>query len=212
MSDTITEETRLLLHPADPELAEWFLEDLGGEKSKSGYEALFGDNRLLIHVSSPNTQEPREPGEVDLRVGLLRFVDVLTLQSMEETLRNVSEKSNVPVAMLIYRNENELDFKMSCPYCGQKLWVRDADQDKRGRCPHCRKGFTLPAQEEHVTSSLRLKNKVPVYRVVRNDAGTLGAPLRSILEMKGSLGKLDNLEIKAGVASNQTMNVDIEDS
>jgi transposase-like protein len=80
------------------------------------------------------------------------------LQQISELLEKATDGYSVPTQMLIYRNDNEVDFKMSCPYCGQKLWVRDADQDKRGRCPHCGKGFTLPAEEENTLRHLDAEN------------------------------------------------------
>ena len=48
-----------------------------------------------------------------------------------------------PQNVLIARADGEGDFKMSCPSCAQKLWVRDSDVDKRGRCPSCKKAFTV---------------------------------------------------------------------
>lgn len=76
------------------------------------------------------------------------------------------------MAVLLFREEGEIDFKMSCPACGQKLWVRDTDEDRRGRCPNCKKAFRLPSQAQHVKAELSLPDAVPVTRVVRGNASS----------------------------------------
>ena len=202
-----TQKTLSVATP-DADLLEWLLDDIGADRSSASPVARFSDHELVFELPT----ESGEPGgldKADVLVGLVRFVDLLTLQQMEELLRPASTRGPLAVAILIYRNEGEEDFKMSCPYCGQKLWVRDVDVDKRGRCPHCRKGFTLPKQEEHVRAILKLPASVPVHRVQRNDAGSISSPLRRIRSLKKE-SVLDHLGIHFQ-ASNQTMNVDVEE-
>lgn len=203
--------TILVVSP-DTELVEWWLEDLGAEPGADGSPAIarFSDTELRFVVADPSEPDALA-AEADAMVGLVRHVDVLSLQQMDESLRGASKPKALPSAVLVYRNENESDFKMSCPFCGQKLWVRDADVDKRGRCPHCRKSFTLPNQEDHVRASLRLPKGVPVLRVMRNDAGSFAGPMRKILSLKPE-SVLDHLEVPSQAASRQTMNVDIDDA
>jgi hypothetical protein len=198
----------LLLASPDLDLVEWLLSDLGAERGGGRPTARFSGQELQFIVDGDG-ETAGEDATPDVLVGLVRFVDVLSLQRMGERLGGVPGRKTVPLAVLVYRNENESDFKMSCPYCGQKLWVRDADVDKRGRCPHCRKGFTLPRQEEHVQSTLKLPDSVPVLRIQRNDAGSLAGPLRRILSLRKE-SVLDNLDMKSQ-AANQTMNVDVEE-
>jgi len=200
---------RITLLPVDQELAGWFADDVGAETRGGNLVAEFMDEQFRIE-SFPSKEDMPELLDTDMVLGLIRFVDVLSLQHMEELLRSAPQGLGLS-AILVYRNENEQDFKMSCPYCGQKLWVRDADKDKRGRCPHCRKGFTLPEQEKHVSSVLRLKDRVPVFRVIRNDPASLGAPLRKVLEGKGKSGPLENLDTEGAFMNNQTMNAHVED-
>ena len=75
-----------------------------------------------------------------------------------------------PTAVFLFRDADEIDFKMSCPACGQKLWVRDTDEGKRGRCPNCKTAFHLPSQPQHVKTELSLHGEIPVARVVGKDA------------------------------------------
>jgi hypothetical protein len=196
---------RIALRSTDPEWALWFCEDVGCENQEGENIAYFSDRRLVMTLNPPPNFA------CDVQLCLLRFVDVLSLQQMEDLLRGVWERSAQPTVLLVYRNENEQDYKMSCPYCGQKLWVRDADRDKRGRCPHCAKGFTLPGQEEHVAAALRLKKQIPVLRIIRHDAGSLAGPLREILDQAQVENRLLSLG-DARVISNETMRVNVEES
>lgn len=178
---------------ADPKLTEWLCEDIGCELEGQKQVASFSGRKLSFEVGAKNGAHP-EHIFFDVVVGIVRFVDVVSLQLISELMETATDGYTVPSQILVYRNDNEVDFKMSCPYCGQKLWVRDADQDKRGRCPHCGKGFTLPAQEEHVRSVLRLNASFPMHRVVRQDPGSLASPLRSVLELASLENTLRNLD------------------
>jgi predicted RNA-binding Zn-ribbon protein involved in translation (DUF1610 family) len=174
---------QLLLVSAESELPMWMLEDMGALLGPDGCHSVrvFGHElRFRSYVPDVSFSAEMKP---HLLVGLVRFVDVLSLQRLDELYRSVSRSHAVPAGFLVYRNENEADFKMSCPYCGQKIWVRDADLDKRGRCPGCKKGFTLPQQEAHVTSALKLPETVPVRRITRGDPASLSGPLQAMLRL-----------------------------
>lgn len=198
---------RVQLLSSDPKLSEWLCEDVGCEFETDRQVATFSGRKLGFEVGAEDGTIP-DLSSCDIVVGIVRFVDVVSLQQISELLEKATEGYRVPTQLLIYRNDNEVDFKMSCPYCGQKLWVRDADQDKRGRCPHCGKGFTLPAQEEHVRSVLRLNASIPMHRVIRQDPGSLAAPLRSILELASPEHNLRNLDIDSH-SKNATMKVKV---
>jgi predicted RNA-binding Zn-ribbon protein involved in translation (DUF1610 family) len=204
------ENPRRVVSLATPsaELVDWFLEDLGVERRGDTHTARFSDHEIDF-ILPGESGDPGEVQQADVLVGLIRFVDILTLREMEQKLLPVAGSAPVALAMVVYRDEQETDFKMSCPFCGQKLWVRDADTDKRGRCPHCKKGFTLPEQEEHVRAILQLPDSVPVVRVHRKDAGSMASPLRKILSLKKE-SVLDHLDGRTP-AANQTMNVDVEE-
>jgi predicted RNA-binding Zn-ribbon protein involved in translation (DUF1610 family) len=85
------------------------------------------------------------------------------------------------MSVILFREEGEIDFKMSCPACGQKLWVRDTDIGKRGRCPNCKKAFKLPSQAGHLKSQLMLPDAVPALTVVRDKASSCRGALASLI-------------------------------
>lgn len=190
-----------------PDLGTWLCEDIGCE-SKGEFQVATVANRKLSFSVASTPDEVGQAPVASIPVALLRFVDVVTLQNTLDLLESNSKIQ--PAVVLIYRNENETDFKMSCPYCGQKLWVRDADQDKSGRCPHCHKGFSLPAQDEHVTSALSLPPNVPVYKIVRGDPGSLALPLQKIVEAEREDSALKRMD-KDSILKSKTMKVDVED-
>jgi len=196
---------RVHLRSPDPSLLEWWIDDVGAERDENGIGMNFSGRRILFYPEPPPEESP------DLVLGMIRFVDLVSLQKMSELLEDVISDTATPALILVYRNENEQDFKMSCPYCGQKLWVRDTDKDKRGRCPHCGKGFTLPAQVEHVRSALRLNARVPIHLVVRQDPGTFAAPLRGMLDVCSVEHHLNSLKYDKTRLSNETMRVNVED-
>lgn len=209
MSSSPSTSIRIQLLSADSKLAEWLCEDIGCQLEEGRQVSSFSGRKLSFEVGAKDGTHP-DHSSYDVVVGIVRFVDVLSLQQISELLGKATDGFSLPTQVVIYRNDNEVDFKMSCPYCGQKLWVRDADQDKRGRCPHCGKGFTLPAQEEHVRSVLRLNASIPVHRVTRQDPGSLAGPLRSILELVSPESKLKNLD-SDNLYKNATMKVKVEE-
>ncbi|MDA3872681.1 MAG: hypothetical protein PF795_01820 [Kiritimatiellae bacterium] len=209
MSISSRTSVRVQLLSADPKLTEWLCEDIGCELDGDKQVTSFSGQKLSFDGGAKDGTNP-DYSSCDVAVGIVRFVDVVSLQQISELLEKATDGYSVPTQMLIYRNDNEVDFKMSCPYCGQKLWVRDADQDKRGRCPHCGKGFTLPAEEEHVRSVLRLSASIPIHRVTRQDPGSLAAPLRSILELVSAENTLRHLDAE-NHSKNATMKVKVEE-
>ena len=141
-------------------------------------------------------------------MGLIRFVDVLTLERVERLVNAIPPVLNKPMGFVLYREDGETDFKMSCPFCGQKLWVRDADVDKRGRCPNCKKGFTLPMQEDHLSSQLMLRDAIQVKKVFRGNPSSVGAPLKALLNLlKGGMAQGERLRAKE--LNSQTVRVEV---
>jgi predicted RNA-binding Zn-ribbon protein involved in translation (DUF1610 family) len=120
---------------------------------------------------------------------LVRHVDVLSLDRIREIYTLMFEELGKPFSVMILRNEGESDFKMSCPHCGQKIWVRDSDVNKRGRCPNCKKGFNLPSQIRHLRTNLQLSEDVPVMMVVKGNAAS--AKIALITLAKNSAGRDD---------------------
>ena len=101
---------------------------------------------------------------------LVRFMDILTVDRIRELQGRLPAEPPKPMAVLLLREmPDEIDFKISCPACGQKLWVRDTDEGKRGRCPNCKTAFRLPSQQQHAKTVLELGDEVPVTRVLTKD-------------------------------------------
>ncbi|WFB34480.1 hypothetical protein P3T73_09940 [Kiritimatiellota bacterium B12222] len=199
---------RVGLLSTDPEMSSWFCEDIGCIEENQCQTVTFSNRQLSFHEASSGEADHKS---FDVYVGIIRFVDVLSLQKLDQLLADHGAGKFTPTLVLIYRNENETDFKMSCPYCGQKLWVRDVDQDKRGRCPHCSKGFTLPDQQEHIISTLRLPPSVHVKRITRQDPGSFAAPLRDMIQLASVENSLSNLNPEKNTFITDTMQVNIDD-
>ncbi len=117
-----------------------------------------------------------------------RFVDVASLDEIKALYRRLPDPAQTPLSVFLLREEGEQDFKMSCPACGQKLWVRDVDVGKGGRCPSCKKGFGLPSQAAHVRAQLALPESVPCETVVRGRPNVCAEALADLVSrIPGSL-------------------------
>jgi hypothetical protein len=151
-----------------------------------------GAERDEVMVASPPTRFFVPRGEdvaaavspADGLLLLVRFMDVLTMDRLKKIREQLPTDPVKPMAVLLFREPDEIDFKMSCPACGQKLWVRDTDEGKRGRCPNCKTAFHLPSQPQHAKVELALHADIPVIRVVGKD----GRSCRNALEnLRGHL-------------------------
>lgn len=107
----------------------------------------------------------------DAAVLTARFLDGGSLKILKAHLDGLVGSPPVPVVFALLRNEGESEFKISCCGCGQKLWVRDPDEGKRGRCPNCRKAFQLPSQASYLRAALQLSEATPIRRVTLGHAG-----------------------------------------
>ncbi|MCF7837288.1 MAG: hypothetical protein K9N49_01535, partial [Candidatus Marinimicrobia bacterium] len=124
---------------------------------------------------SPLVGDPRlNPGwleairDAHAAVILVRHLDLASLDKIKAIYRRLPQETIRPLSIGLFREEGELDFKMSCPACGQKLWVRDSDVGKQGRCPKCKWAFALPSQAAHVKTHLTLPETVPVISVLKS--------------------------------------------
>jgi predicted RNA-binding Zn-ribbon protein involved in translation (DUF1610 family) len=208
MSDLL-QTLRLLVVSPDKDLSQWLISDLGALEEKDGTHTVeFSGTRfeMVLECDPTKLSSP----SADILLGLIRFVDGVSLHLLGELFKVATAEKSCPAAVLVYRKELEGDFKMSCPFCGQKLWVRDADQDKRGRCPNCHKGFTLPGQEDHVAKALHLPPGISVRKAVQGDTSTLGAHLKQLLRVRADEINLRMAGDKTGLSSRQTMNVNLE--
>jgi hypothetical protein len=144
------------------------------EDARVGMDILAGDPRL-----NPSWDDRIK--EADALVLLVRFMDVISIDKIKAIYRRLPSEKLVPMSVFLFREEGEIDFKMSCPACGQKLWVRDTDVNKRGRCPNCKKAFKLPSQAGHLKGQLMLPDAVPVISVTRGNAASCRGAVASLV-------------------------------
>jgi hypothetical protein len=106
---------------------------------------------------------------------LTRFLDQVSMNRIKDAFRLINAEAFLPKTIAMFREPKESEFKISCTYCGQKLWVRDRDAGRRGNCPKCHKTFFIPTQKAFITSFLMLTESVPVITVTRDDASCKNA-------------------------------------
>jgi len=181
-----TSKANLLVLSIHQELGETFLQSVcAGASGSSGetvvenrpvhVEVLAGDSRL-----NPAWDETIK--KADAIALLVRFLDVVSMDRIKVIYRRLPSEKAVPMAVFLFREEGEIDFNMSCPACGQQLWVRDTDVGKRGRCPNCKKAFKLPSQAGHLKGTLMLPDAVPAITVVRGNASSCRGAVATLLQ------------------------------
>lgn len=153
------------------ELAEAFIEPLAQEQKN---ELTIGEHRIAFDIIAGDPgQDPafeEAIGKANAIAIVVRFLDVLSLDKIATLYRHLPNEINLPIAIFLLRDQGEVDFKISCPSCGQKLWLRDSDIGKRGRCPNCKKPFVILSQADHLKSQLMLPENVPIIKLTRNDS------------------------------------------
>ncbi|HMP72687.1 MAG TPA: hypothetical protein PKE55_05425 [Kiritimatiellia bacterium] len=165
-------------------IGESFLSSVQIENPEGGALA-FGDLTVQLELFRLYENEPSGIDSIlrksDAAMILVKFLDRMIMDRIKETYRILAEEAFLPKSICICREAKEAEFKISCAYCGQKLWVRDKDAGKRGNCPQCRKTFFLPTQKSYLTSFLMLTDAVPAVTVTLGDATCTNA-LSSLIE------------------------------
>ena len=140
--------------------------------------------RLHLLVYEPGHEAALEEALVrcDAAALLVQHIDAVSIESLKAAYRLMPSEHRLPTAILLLREHGKLEFKMSCPTSGQKLWVRDEDTGRPGRCPHCKKSFVLPAQSAHLKSVLMLPDAVPLVTVAQGNAGSCRGPIAALAE------------------------------
>ncbi len=196
------------------ELAEAFTEPLKTDQQSSAltidkhqvvFEIVAGDPDL-----DPTFEE--RVARADAIAIVARFLDVLSLDKIKMIYRRLPDNLRAPMAIFLLRDKDEVDFKISCPSCGQKLWLRDSDVNKRGRCPNCKKPFIILSQADHLKSQLVLPDNVPVVTLIRNDAASFQAVMAQLLGALTVGLKPATEEMTAEALKNLTVRVQIQDA
>ncbi len=165
------------------DLAEAFVETAAGDLS-----AEMSIAERLVHfniLAGDPMQHPTWDEQVaaaDAIIFVARFLDVHSIEKIKNIYRCLPSESSNPIGIFLLRDKGEIDFKISCPACGQKLWLRDTDVSKRGRCPNCKKPFVILSQLEYLKSQMMLPDAVTVNYVVRQDSESTRAAIEKLLD------------------------------
>lgn len=143
---------------------------------------------------------------------VVRFLDVLSLEKIKTIYRSLPDAISIPVAIFMLRDKDEVDFKISCPSCGQKLWLRDTDVAKRGRCPNCTKPFIILSQGDHLKSQLMLPDKVATFKVTRGNAESFRNALIKLCGGMPAGIKPANLSVNDEALKNATVRIQIQNT
>ncbi|MDD5484283.1 MAG: hypothetical protein PHP98_11655 [Kiritimatiellae bacterium] len=159
---------------------------LGAIAADGGNELTIGSRSIMLDVVAGDPSEDSSFRErvsrANMIVMMVRFLDVLSLDKIRNVYHYLAQAGSVPKAIFYLRDKGELDFKISCPSCGQKLWLRDTDVGKRGRCPNCSKPFVILSQADHLKTQLLLPENVPCYRVIAKDTDSFRSAIVKLLE------------------------------
>lgn len=141
--------------------------------------------RLLVYNNAGENALIREISSCDAVALLVCHIDALSIETIKAAYRLLPLEYHMQASVLILREPGRMEFKMSCPACGQKLWVRDEDKGRNGRCPHCKKTFVLPAQTAHLKSILMTPDSIPLITVVDGHAGKCQGPIAELAARAG---------------------------
>ena len=206
-------KTNILIMSIYRELAEEFLSSFTAEPKA---EVAIGDSLATFDIVAGDPGlEPtfaEHLAKANAIAIVVRFLDVLSLEKIKNIYRSLPDPLNIPVAIFMLRDKGEVDFKISCPSCGQKLWLRDTDITKRGRCPNCTKPFVILSQGNHLKSQLILPDKVEAYKVTRSNPESFQDALIKLLGGMPVGIKSADLSVSDEALKNATVRIQIQNT
>lgn len=183
----MTEEAnilKLVILSEDSASAEQLVRDVQSEGAKAEGCVEIGAHRIHMEILAGEATNPESLSTIlagaDAVLLAIRHVDVLSLEKVRAIYTHLSDHE-APQDVVIARADGEGDFKMSCPSCAQKLWVRDTDVDKRGRCPSCKKAFTVPSQVRELRNVMPLPEEISVKTVFQGNPSTVIGSVEGVL-------------------------------
>jgi predicted RNA-binding Zn-ribbon protein involved in translation (DUF1610 family) len=204
-------KTNILILSIYRELAEEFLSSFTAEPKT---ETVIGDFLVTFEIIAGDPRQdpafPEHLAKADAIAIVARFLDVLSLEKIKNIYRSLPDSLGVPMAIFMLRDKGEVDFKISCPSCGQKLWLRDTDVSKRGRCPNCTKPFVILSQGDHLKSQLILPDKVEAFKVTRGNPELFQAALVKLLGGIPAGIKPADLSVSDEALKNATARIQIQ--
>lgn len=189
---------------------------LGSIASEDNSELTIGGHRVALDVFAGN---PAEDPSFSERVAkayaitiLVRFLDMLSLDKIKNIYRHLAQAGSVPNAFFYIRDKGELDFKISCSSCGQKIWLCDTDVGKHGRCPNCGKPLIVLSQSDHLKTQLLLPEDMPCLKVTRKDNGSFRTALSKLLESKISGVTPSDANVNLEALKHATVRIQVQDT
>lgn len=191
-----------VIYSPQQDVAEQFLATLCGEGARHGKVSLNGiaDVVLELPVGLPIEAIAERVKAADFCVMLLRFVDEESLATARLLLRALPAALQSAVHMVIVRLPGEVEFKMSCPKCGQKLLVKDSLAFRRVQCPRCKHPFTIPGQADLIRQEFLVPTTHKISRVLLGDVESCALALANAYRQAGAR--------RAGETKSQTMRID----
>lgn len=125
-------------------------------------------DKIALHFNlQPYSAEGKEAVEktlakMDAAVLLADHLDSKSLGRIKAAAQLLAEHFTLPSITLLFRQSGRKEYKLSCPDCGQKLWVSDNDTGRNGRCPQCKRIFALPVQLEYLKKNLEGISRIPI--------------------------------------------------
>lgn len=190
----------------EPHLLIWSIEEpprepLLKELATVASSALGTENVTVVHKGGG---EPELAGKTAALI-VLDHTDAHSLKRAQLAVAKLP-LSAFPYGILILRAAGKSGFKMTCPHCEQKLWIRDTDVEKRGKCPSCARAFEISAQKILVRNQLRLPVQVEVAITYEDKLSDSEDFLRALLD------PLVSQAPQASGAFNETTFIEIEDA
>lgn len=195
------------------DLAEDFI---GKVASENGNEVTIGSHLVKFDTFAGDPGEgaslEERAAKADIIIVLVRFLDVLSLDKIKNIYFHLSQANQAAKSVFYLREKGELDFKISCPSCGQKLWLRDTDVGKRGRCPNCSKPFVILSQADHLKTQLLLPESLPCFKVIRQDADSFRSAVGKLIESHTSGLAPADVSINREALKHATVRIQVQDS
>jgi hypothetical protein len=213
MTEKAKAKPEILILCSHQEMGDTFIQTAcpGGEGGAGKMELNGHTVQMAVLAGDPRVNpswEERIAGAAGLML-LVRFMDVISMDKVKAIYRSIPADREAPMVVVLFREEGESDFKMSCAACGQKLWVRDQDVGKRGRCPNCKRAFRLPAQDEHLKAQLLIPDAISVLMVDRGSAETCREAVKKLAEgFSGDLVASEEV-FDPNVLKQQTMRIQV---
>lgn len=187
-----------------PEMLDAFLASVGGGKGGAAKATLKGLADVFLETISEGELK-QESGnsrlrESDFCILLVRHLDAFTLDGIRDLIRLLPSNAAHNLHVFICRQTGEVDYKISCSKCGQKLLVRDAMAMRRARCPHCQDYFQVPGQVDLVRSELLMPSNRMVRKIILGDLASCQQALEAVISHHA---------MRSAAAKSTTMRLDV---